>query len=362
MGFCTRCGTPRIAGASRCENCGQELPPPAGEYPHEPRQVYEEPQPTTWDYSLPSDSPPAPAAGQQPGGWGHYDEPQRLVPAPGDAFYDPTYPPQPAQAARPPASHRLVAARPAARGRPGLQGSLLAAAGLLVLACGGGAYAIVTALTGHAGNQSGPNAAGPATSPAARSSPLTPSASPSAAGTAASATASPTPTTTPSRTAASATAPSGTGSSAASTSGTTPAGSGSGTVATVTASSAARQDPAEPTVAAWLDRYFTAINRHDYQAYVSLLDSREAANESRSGFTSGYGTTTDSAATLTSISDLSGGGEAATVSFTSHQSPAQSVNDSSCDQWTITIYLEPGGSGYVLVPPPAGYHSSYGSC
>jgi hypothetical protein len=115
-------------------------------------------------------------------------------------------------------------------------------------------------------------------------------------------------------------------------------------------------------VLAWLDRYFTAINTHDYPAYVSLLDAKEAADESQSDFTSGFGTTTDSAATLASISDLSGGGEAASVSFTSHQSPAQSVNDSACDKWTITIYLEPAGSSYVLVPPPAGYQSSYESC
>ncbi len=113
---------------------------------------------------------------------------------------------------------------------------------------------------------------------------------------------------------------------------------------------------------AWLGSYFTAINTHNYQAYISLLSSQEAADESQSDFTSGYGTTTDSAATLTSISDLSGGGEAATVRFTSHQSPSQSVNDSSCDVWTITLYLDPSGSSYALVPPPAGYHSSYQSC
>jgi hypothetical protein len=130
----------------------------------------------------------------------------------------------------------------------------------------------------------------------------------------------------------------------------------------VAVSPAARADSAEPAVAAWLDHYFTAINSRDYQAYVSLLNAQEAADESQSDFDSGYGTTTDSAATLTSISDLGGGGEAADVSFTSHQSPAQSVNDSSCDTWAITIYLEPSGSSYAEVPPPAGYHSRYESC
>jgi hypothetical protein len=129
----------------------------------------------------------------------------------------------------------------------------------------------------------------------------------------------------------------------------------------VTASTEAKADPAEPAIAAWLDSYFTAINTHDYPAYLRLLSSQEAANESQADFTSGYGTTTDSAQTLTSISDL-GGGEAATVSFTSHQSASHSVNHSSCDNWTITIYLQPSGGSYVQVPPPAGYHSAYTSC
>jgi hypothetical protein len=338
--------------------------------------VYEEPHPTTWDYG----PPPGPAPGPQPGGWGYYDEPQRLAPDRSDGFWDSftdqppgqsleppgpaPYPPQAAQPApRQLTSHRLVVARPATRRRPGLQGSLVAAVVLLVLACGGGAYAIVTSLTGHAGNGSGTQASGPATSAAARSSPLTPSASPAGASGAGSATASPTPgtTTAPSGSAPSG-VPSGTGSSAAGTSTTPPAGSGPAPGTTVAVSPAAQADSAEPTVVAWLGRYFTAINTHDYQAYVSLLDSKEAANESRSDFTSGYGTTTDSAATLTSIDDLSGGGEAANVAFTSHQSAAQSVNDSSCDRWTITVYLEPNGSSYVVVPPPAGYHSSYESC
>lgn len=340
--------------------------------------MYEEPQPTTWDYDLP---PGQGAAGPHPGGWGYYEEPQRLAPDRADAFWgsftgpghdpgtappsSPPYPPQAAQSDAPkPASHRLVAARPAARRRPGLQGSLVAAAVLLVLACGGGAYAVVTSLTGHAGNRSGTDAAGQPTSPAARSSPLTPSASAAGASGTGSASPSPTPgTTTAAAGTSPSSAPSGTASAGAGTATTAPADvtQAPGTTA-VAVSPAARADSAEPAVAAWLGHYFTAINTHDYQAYISLLDSQEAADESQSEFSSGYGTTTDSAATLTSISDLSGGGEAASVSFTSHQSSEQSVNGSSCDKWTITIYLEPSGSGYALVPPPAGYHSSYESC
>jgi hypothetical protein len=114
-------------------------------------------------------------------------------------------------------------------------------------------------------------------------------------------------------------------------------------------------------VLAWVERYFTAINSHDYQAYVGLLDAQMAARESPSEFRAGFGSTTDSAATLTSISDL-GGGEAASVSFTSHQAPSQSIDGSSCDLWSITLYLSPSGSSYVENPPPSGYHSSHQAC
>jgi hypothetical protein len=339
---------------------------------YEAYPVYEEPHPTTWDYGLPLEQGPA---GPPPGGWGYYDEPQRLAHDRADAFWDtfagpsaadpppgpgtvpPSSAPYPPRAAPPagrkPASHRHVVARPAVRGRSRIQGSLVAAIALLVLACGGGAYAIVASLTGQAGNRNGTGAPGQPTSAVARSSPLPPSASPAAASAVGSATVSPAAST---QAAPAAATPSGAGPAA-----TAPAGTTAGTTA-VAVSPAARADSAEPAVAAWLGRYFSAINTHDYQAYSSLLGAQEAADQSQSEFTSGYGTTTDSAATLASISDLGGGGEAATVSFTSHQSPARSVNDSSCDSWTITIYLEPNGSGYAEVPPPAGYHPSYESC
>jgi hypothetical protein len=115
-------------------------------------------------------------------------------------------------------------------------------------------------------------------------------------------------------------------------------------------------------VLAWVESYFTAINAHDYQAYISLLSPRLAANYSATDFANGYGSTVDSAATLTGITDQ-GGGEAATVSFTSHQNPSQSVNgQDSCDLWTITLYMVPSGSSYVEVHAPAGYAASYQAC
>jgi len=247
-----------------------------------------------------------------------------------------------------------------------LSGTLVAAGVLLVLACGGGAYALVSTLTGHPGKATGPPAVaqGPSTAPAAQTSSL-PSATP--AGTPAATTpAATSPATTPP---ASATAPATaqpTDTQPADTQPTVtqppvtqPASPGAVTVAV---SPAAQSDPAEPGVLAFVERYFTAINEHDYQTYIGLLNAQEAANESRSAFDSGFGTTTDSAATLTGISGLGGGGEAASVSFTSHQAPSDSVDGRSCDLWSITLYLTPSGSSYVTNPPPSGYHSSHQAC
>jgi hypothetical protein len=228
---------------------------------------------------------------------------------------------------------------------------------LLVLAFGGGAYALVTTLTGHSGKASGhPAAAGVPTSAAAQTSSLPAATSPPAT----------TPVTTspaasPTTPAASATTP-----PAAAT--TQPAATEPpatqppppGTV-TVAVSQAARANPAEPQVLAWVERYFTAINSHDYQSYVGLLDTQMAAKQTPAGFRAGFGSTADSAATLTAISDL-GGGEAASVSFTSHQAPSESIDGSSCDLWSITLYLSPSGSSYVENPPPSGYHSSHQAC
>ena len=128
-------------------------------------------------------------------------------------------------------------------------------------------------------------------------------------------------------------------------------------------------DPAAPPVRALLERYFTAINQHDYAAYRRLLDpaydralAGRAGQSPQSQFDSGYTTTHDSAETLTGISETGGRVLAATVSFTSHQNPGESVNNSSCTLWTITLYLKPQGSGYLIGAPPTGYQPTHEDC
>ncbi len=121
-------------------------------------------------------------------------------------------------------------------------------------------------------------------------------------------------------------------------------------------------DPNASPVENLLTSYFTAINNHDYQGYVSLFDQQFQQSFSPQQFTVGYGSTADSGITLTGISTTGSGGLAATVTFTSHQQPSQSPDKASCENWTITLYLEQQGGGYVIGNPPPGYHSAHQPC
>jgi hypothetical protein len=204
------------------------------------------------------------------------------------------------------------------RGRAGIGVALVVVA---VLAVGGGAFALVSALIAHksAGQPPalpGSAAAAPSSAPAS----ATPASAPASA---------------------------------------TPAATAAGTVAVAPA---AAGNPAAPRVQALLERYFTAINDHDYATYSSLLDARMRQQNPPSSFSAGYATTRDSAETLAGITGTGGGALAAMVSFISHQNPADSIDNSPCTAWTITLYLRPQGGGYLITTPPAGYKPTHQDC
>jgi hypothetical protein len=121
-------------------------------------------------------------------------------------------------------------------------------------------------------------------------------------------------------------------------------------------------NPAAPQVTALLNRYFTAINQRDYPTYASLFDQQLEQPQPKSSFDAGYATTIDSAVTLTGISDTGSGGLAASVTFRSQQNPADSPDNSSCDQWSITLFLVPDGTRYLVGPPPSSYRASFQAC
>jgi hypothetical protein len=131
---------------------------------------------------------------------------------------------------------------------------------------------------------------------------------------------------------------------------------------TVAVAAAVGHNAALPQVIVLLDRYFSAINQHDYAAYTRLLDPQALQRSPASAFYAGDGSTTDSRETLTGLADTSSGEMAAAVTFTSNQQPAASPDHSDCDAWSITLYLVSQGTGYLIALPPSGYQASFVSC
>jgi hypothetical protein len=105
-----------------------------------------------------------------------------------------------------------------------------------------------------------------------------------------------------------------------------------------------------------------AINDHDYRAYLHLFSPESRGALSGAGFQAGYGTTRDSAERLTELAATTPGRLAATVTFTSHQSPASSPAHAGCLRWNITVYLVRRGGRYVIGNPPADYYAKDQPC
>jgi hypothetical protein len=111
-----------------------------------------------------------------------------------------------------------------------------------------------------------------------------------------------------------------------------------------------------------LSHYFQGINDHDYAEYASSQTAQGKADQPESSFESGYATTTDSGMTLTSLTATGAGDLTATVTFTSRQSPSDSVDDRACDAWALNLYLVPNGTGYLITPAPSDYEPSHTDC
>jgi hypothetical protein len=121
------------------------------------------------------------------------------------------------------------------------------------------------------------------------------------------------------------------------------------------------QAPDAAQVDGFLVSYFTAINAHDYQQYTRLLVPARRAQLSAAAFARGYGTTTDTSASIVGIS-ATGPGVAATVTFTSEQRAAPGAEATGCTYWDITLYLQKQGGTLLIGNPPAGYHAYHRSC
>ena len=130
----------------------------------------------------------------------------------------------------------------------------------------------------------------------------------------------------------------------------------------VTVLPAAASAPQARGVEAFLAAYFTAINEHDFAAYQALFGPTLRVGLSPAAFARGYGSSQDSQAMLHSISVSAGGRLVATVSFVSHQQPADSATHSSCTAWTISLYLTKRADTYAIQAPPAGYGATAAAC
>jgi len=131
-------------------------------------------------------------------------------------------------------------------------------------------------------------------------------------------------------------------------------------VGLVTVEPAADQ-PGARHVARFLSRYFESINTQNYAAYRALYDPVSNPAQSESGFLSGYRSTNDTGMTLVRLVP-SGAGWLATVTFTSHQDPSDSLLGTSCTQWRVHYLLASSGSTFVLEHLPAGLPPQYQAC
>ncbi len=130
----------------------------------------------------------------------------------------------------------------------------------------------------------------------------------------------------------------------------------------ITVAPAAASAPQAPAVRAFLTRYFTAINDHDFAAYRSLFSDTQRGGLSAAAFAAGYGSSRDSRATLHNIAASAAGRLVVTVTFVSHQQPTDSATHSSCTAWTISLYLTKQAGAYVIQAPPAGYGATATAC
>ena len=131
--------------------------------------------------------------------------------------------------------------------------------------------------------------------------------------------------------------------------------------AVVTMAPGLSQVPEAAQVNGFLVSYFTAINSRDYEQYARLLVPARRAQLTAADFARGYGSTTDSGASIVGISST-GPGVAATVTFTSQQQAAPGADVAGCTDWDITLYLRRVGGTLLLGSPPRAYHAYHHTC
>jgi len=142
---------------------------------------------------------------------------------------------------------------------------------------------------------------------------------------------------------------------------TAPGPAPSGAAALVTMAPGVSQVPDSAQVDGFLVSYFAAINAHDYQQYAGLLSPGRREQLTAADFARGYGTTTDTAASVVGIS-ATGPAVAATVTFTSRQQSVPGADITGCTRWEITLYLRKHDGTLLIGTPPVAYHAYQSAC
>jgi hypothetical protein len=125
---------------------------------------------------------------------------------------------------------------------------------------------------------------------------------------------------------------------------------------------AAASAPNEAAVVAFLDRYFDAVNDHDFAVYKRLFILALRPRLSPASFSAGFGTTTDSSEQLHSISVIGAAEVDASVTFIDRQTDAASPAASTCTASTVELYLGWRHTRYLLIAAPMRYQASDSGC
>jgi hypothetical protein len=123
--------------------------------------------------------------------------------------------------------------------------------------------------------------------------------------------------------------------------------------APVAAAPGASNAPDSYSVLHLLSRYFGAINSQDFAAYQHLFGASIRSSLSPTDFFTTYGTSRDTQATLLSVRIVNKDLLETDVSFISHQQPEASPTGTTCDRWSVALYMSRQGGRLVIVSSPS---------
>ena len=128
----------------------------------------------------------------------------------------------------------------------------------------------------------------------------------------------------------------------------------------VTVSPAVAAQPRAPEVVQLVDRYFSAINAGDFDAWEATVVPDRAGAQSRGAWTTGYRSTIDQQVSLSSIADDGSGGVTIGLSFVSRQDVADAPPTLQAPRicWSATWPLEQTSNGLRLGRPGPGSTSA----